>query len=201
MPSAPSDQNAARRAAILRSAAGVFLRYGYKKTSMDDLAREAGLSRQGLYLHFARKEAIFHDAVVLLADHSLKAARAALACAGRTIDARLLDAFTGLVSNVDGSSMSREHLIELTTTAAALAGPVVAAFDEALLDELARALRASGVAAAWKAEGLSAKTLARHLVVASRGIKQSARTDADYREQMRVAVRVICRGHDGKAAT
>jgi AcrR family transcriptional regulator len=199
MPSAPSDQNAARRAAILRSAAGVFLRYGYKKTSMDDLAREAGLSRQGLYLHFASKDAIFHEAVVLLADHSLKAARAALACAGRSIEARLLDAFTGLVSNVDGSPMSREHLIELTTTAAALAEPVVAAFDEALLDELARALRASGVAAAWKAEGLSAKALARHLVVASRGIKQSARTDAEYREPMQVAVRLVCRGRGGTA--
>ncbi len=55
----------ARRESILQAAVGVFLRYGYKKTSMDDLARAAGLSRQGLYLHFAtgrtRSTALLHD--------------------------------------------------------------------------------------------------------------------------------------------
>src|SRR5258708_36742368 len=53
------DTTAARRLAILEAATPVFLRYGYKKTSMDDLARAAGLSRQGLYLHFENKEALF----------------------------------------------------------------------------------------------------------------------------------------------
>ncbi len=38
-----------RRAGILQTAAKVFLRYGFKKTSMDDLARSVGLSRQALY--------------------------------------------------------------------------------------------------------------------------------------------------------
>ena len=199
MASASPEHGASRRETILRAAAGVFLRYGYRKTSMDDLARAAGLSRQGLYLHFSKKEAVFRDSVVLLASHSLEAARAALA-SGKSIDSRLLDAFLGLVSNVDGSPMSREHLVELTTTATALAGPTVAAFDEALLDDLAHALRASGVATAWKDDGLSAKQLARHLVAASHGIKQSARTDADYREQMRVAIRLVCRCAAGQPA-
>ena len=33
---------------------------------MDDLARAAGLSRQGLYLHFATKEALFKDGILRL---------------------------------------------------------------------------------------------------------------------------------------
>ena len=31
-------------------------RYGFKKTSMDDVAQAAGVSRQGLYLYFDTKE-------------------------------------------------------------------------------------------------------------------------------------------------
>ena len=53
---ADSNEGGARRAAILETAMRVFLRYGFKKTSMDDLARAAGLSRQGLYLHYRTKE-------------------------------------------------------------------------------------------------------------------------------------------------
>ena len=47
-----------RRSRLLEAALGVFLRYGYKKTSMDEVARAADLSRQGLYLHFATKGAV-----------------------------------------------------------------------------------------------------------------------------------------------
>jgi AcrR family transcriptional regulator len=193
MPGAPT-----RRDAILQAAAGVFLRFGYRKSSMDDLARAAGLSRQGLYLHFAAKETIFRDSVVLLTAQRLAAVRAAL---GRdaTIEDRLLDAFIGSASHDDGSPMSQELLAELMATATELARSAIDAFDAALLDELARVLRMSGVAAAWKSAGLSSKDLARHLLAASHGIKQSSRSATDYREQMRVAVRLVCRGDGGAA--
>src|ERR1700759_1969729 len=48
-----------RRDAILIAAIGVFARFGFKKTSVDDIARAAGISKQGLYLHFASKEEVF----------------------------------------------------------------------------------------------------------------------------------------------
>src|SRR5271170_5728594 len=87
------DPSAARRAAILDAATGVFLRYGFKKTSMDDLARAAGISRQGLYLHFATKEALFKEGVLRLVTASRDAGRAALAREDLSIEERLLGAF------------------------------------------------------------------------------------------------------------
>ncbi|HEX2593604.1 MAG TPA: TetR/AcrR family transcriptional regulator [Rhizomicrobium sp.] len=48
-----------RRDAILGAAIAVFARYGFKKTSVDDIARAAGISKQGLYLHFPSKEEVF----------------------------------------------------------------------------------------------------------------------------------------------
>jgi AcrR family transcriptional regulator len=194
-PREPRESNAAaaRREAILQAAAVVFLRYGYRKTSMDDLARAAGLSRQGLYLHFPTKDAIFRETVVLLTAKSLQAVQTALADDRGSIEDRLLDAFVGLASHDDGTPISRELLVELIATATVLAGPAVAAFDDALLAAVVRALCDSGVARASKTNGISAKDLARHLLAASNGIKQTVRTAVEYREQMRVAVRLVCR--------
>jgi AcrR family transcriptional regulator len=48
-----------RRAAILTAARACFLRFGYAKTSLADIAKEARLSRPLLYLQFRSKEDIF----------------------------------------------------------------------------------------------------------------------------------------------
>ena len=65
-----------RRDTILAAAIGIFGRYGYKKTSVDDIARAAGLSKQGLYLHFDGKDAIFVAAIgKYLADNQAAADR------------------------------------------------------------------------------------------------------------------------------
>jgi len=56
---APSSAPVNTRDAIL-DAAGVLLgRYGYHKTTMDDLATQAGIARRTLYLHFRCKDDIF----------------------------------------------------------------------------------------------------------------------------------------------
>jgi AcrR family transcriptional regulator len=45
--------------AILEAAEQLFTRYGFGKTSMDDVARQARASKATLYAHFASKEALF----------------------------------------------------------------------------------------------------------------------------------------------
>src|SRR3954463_12558589 len=58
-----SAADSARQERVLGVALEVFGRYGFRKASMDDIARSADISRQGLYLHFANKEALFRAAV------------------------------------------------------------------------------------------------------------------------------------------
>ena len=48
-----------RQEQILDAAAAVIIRLGYDKTSMSDIAGEAGLSRRTVYQYFNRKEALF----------------------------------------------------------------------------------------------------------------------------------------------
>lgn len=189
----PTDANAARRAAILDAAAAVFLRYGFKKTSMDDLARAAGLSRQGLYLHYKTKEELFKAAVQRLLDTLRAAARAALAGDDDAIAARLLAAFEAMHGHAIGQPGS-EHMPELLATTLQILGPVFPEMEAAFVADLARALRSAGVAARWKDAGVSAKDLAEHLYAASAGVKHRVATAAEYRDAMRIAVRIVCRG-------
>ncbi len=64
-----------RRAQILEAAFECFLRHGYAKTSMNDIATECKLSRSLLYLQFKTKEEIFG---ATLADLFARAYQAAL---------------------------------------------------------------------------------------------------------------------------
>lgn len=64
------------RDAILDAAGTLLGRFGYHKTTMDDLAREAGVARRTLYLHFRSKDEIFLeriDRVVALLVEELRA--------------------------------------------------------------------------------------------------------------------------------
>jgi AcrR family transcriptional regulator len=49
---------------LLDAALGVFSRFGYRKTSMDEVARMADFSRQGLYFYYAAKEDLFRATVL-----------------------------------------------------------------------------------------------------------------------------------------
>ncbi|MCU4653663.1 TetR/AcrR family transcriptional regulator [Roseibacterium sp. SDUM158016] len=46
--------------AVLEAAYSSFLQFGLRRTSMQDIADRAGMSRAALYLHYRNKEDIFH---------------------------------------------------------------------------------------------------------------------------------------------
>jgi AcrR family transcriptional regulator len=48
---------------IIGAAKDVFLKYGYNRVTMNDLAKAAGMSRPALYLIFSRKEDIFRGVI------------------------------------------------------------------------------------------------------------------------------------------
>ncbi len=51
------------RAAAIEAGTGLFLERGYAGTTMDDIARAAGLSKRTLYNHYADKDALFTEIV------------------------------------------------------------------------------------------------------------------------------------------
>jgi TetR/AcrR family transcriptional regulator, mexJK operon transcriptional repressor len=70
----PDDQDdgrsARKRRAILEAATEVFLRNGYRGTSMDEIATRAAVSKQTVYKHFADKERLFSEIVIGTVDEA-----------------------------------------------------------------------------------------------------------------------------------
>lgn len=64
--SSPADHAMFRNDQIVDAALRLFARYGRKRSSMDDIAREAGLAKATLYLHFKGKDDVFRAMLGLL---------------------------------------------------------------------------------------------------------------------------------------
>ncbi|MGA7437692.1 MAG: TetR/AcrR family transcriptional regulator [Luteibacter sp.] len=178
-----------RRNDILEAAVQVFVRYGFKKTSMDDLARAAGLSRQGLYLHFPNKETLFEAMVVRSMGELRKSAQKALAQANVDISERLLNAFQAM----HGGAVGSDALDELIATTAAMVGPMMRELEDSFVADITQAMKDAGIARSWTSEGISVQSLAEHLSSASAGIKHKAKSPSEYRERMQIAIRLVCR--------
>lgn len=58
------DKKQERANRILDAAHELILRYGYKKTTIDDIARQAGVAKGTIYLHWKTREDLFIDLIV-----------------------------------------------------------------------------------------------------------------------------------------
>jgi len=95
-----------RRAAILDSALTVFADRGYHSTSIDDIAREAGISKALIYEHFASKQDLYAELLEQHAGELFSALAEAISEVGRSAAARLevgFDAFYRFVEEHRGA--------------------------------------------------------------------------------------------------
>ena len=60
-----------KRESIIRAAHAQFCRYGYRKTSMEDIAGELGISRASLYSYFKNKDEIFRSVSIWLHERAM----------------------------------------------------------------------------------------------------------------------------------
>jgi TetR/AcrR family transcriptional regulator, regulator of autoinduction and epiphytic fitness len=183
----PFDEE--RRRCLLEAAIGVFFRFGFRKTSMDEVARAARISRQGLYLHFSTKEELFRAAVQHSLDTALAGATAALGDAAVPLEKRLVGAFDAWVGPFVG--LPTANIPELMAVTSDLVGPLVLEREGRFVEGVAAALRGSGLSWAYKPAGLAARQLADTLCATARGLKHSA-TRTAFVEAMAVAVRAMC---------
>lgn len=186
----PSSGDEARRAVLLEAAFGVFARFGYRKTSMDEVARAAHVSRQGLYLHFANKEDLFRATLRHALQSSLAAAQSALTVEGAPLDERLRGAFDASMGRYVGRFSA--NAADLKEAADGLVSTEVADYEKHFVEAVAAELREGGLAAAYKPTGVNARQLAETLCATARGLKHSCETPEEFRNAFAIAVRILC---------
>jgi AcrR family transcriptional regulator len=179
-----------RREALLEAAVGVFARYGFRKTSMDEVARAAGVSRQGLYLLFDDKEELFRKALTFKLARQLSAAVVALSSVGEPLEARLVaacDAWAGQFIGTMGADAA-----DLMCASTSLAGDTLTHYETLFEKALAHAIEASALLNFCTAAGVSPADAATALHATARGLKQGSHSRQDFVRGMTAAARMFC---------
>jgi AcrR family transcriptional regulator len=106
-----------RRAIIIDAAWSCFLQHGYAKTSLEDVARRAGLSRPLIYVQFANKRQLFSCAIEKMMDSDFASASELLglkmdrkAKLLRIIEAWLLGPLARLMGSPQGDELFDQAL-------------------------------------------------------------------------------------------
>jgi AcrR family transcriptional regulator len=189
LPLPPVEPIDARQLVVLDAAVAVFARFGYRKASMDEVARAAGVSRQGLYLQFANKEELFRKTLEHSLNNQLNAAVAALARQDG-LEVRIIaacDAWSGRFVGSLGSDAA-----DLMCASTSLAGTTLTHYEAEFELALARAIADSPLNGFCTTAGLSPADLARTLHATARGLKQSSATREEFMKGMTVAARMFC---------
>lgn len=192
---ATSEALASRRDAILDAAYQAFARYGYRRTSMEEIARGTGMSRASLYLQFANKEEIFRALVERVHGEAVEAAEDALV-SDAPLAARLEDALVAKVGRLLDVVEDSPHGDEIVDESSRLCGDIVLASSERFQKRLAaaftRALRSGELDLAGT--GLSAPAVAELLRLSALGLKNGAGNAREYRKRTRRLVRIFLAG-------
>ncbi len=177
-----------RRESVLDAALDTFARYGYRKTSMEDVAGAAAISRPGLYLLFGSKQELFTAAVTQALDRSLAAASEVLADPGQPLGDRLLGAFDQWSGRYIGA-MSRE-VHSMAEEYPDLLGPIVAEYPR----RFAAFVHAALAESPDQVSSLRSAAVAQTLISASIGIKQQVSTRAAFLERLAIAIDLLVGG-------
>lgn len=171
------DPDTARQDAILDAAFGAFAAYGYKRTTMEDIAKAAGLSRTALYLHFRSKEDIFRSLTERYFEQVLQDMEGALTRPGQTAEEALFACFVAKDGKFMDVVLSTPHGAELLDAGFSASPELVKTASARSASVLCRWLEGRGLP-----DGLgTAQDLADTIVATLTGLKASARSIEDLR--------------------
>lgn len=191
----PRGDAEARRAAILDAALRVFGQYGFRRTSMDDIAREAGIGKGTIYLSFGSKDEVFLALSESLSERMLAGAEAASRGAGSTAD-KLAGMSAAWFGTYVETIWRSPHAADLMDAKHRLVAELVAESSRRY-KQLVRDVVADAGAAGeldLEAAGVAADVAAELLIAGARGLESSAEGPGEYLRYLDALVRVMVAG-------
>ena len=176
---------------VLTAARDVFMRYGFKRTTMSDLADAAQMSRPALYLLFSSKEEIFRSLMTQIFNELLDEVREGLSKHERAAE-KLTFAFevwcVRQFEMMQTSPDAKDLLESGYEFAARITVQAFSDFEHILTDVL------RPVVSAQTEEMLSAEQLAHILTTASQRFKESASSATQLRQMLKGLITVVLAG-------
>lgn len=184
-----------KRDAILEAASEQFRQYGYRKTSMDDIARRLGISRASLYSYFDNKDDIFRSASNAIHAVALQNAKNQLADT-QSVAVRIEQALLARHAPFLNAVVQSPHGGELFDEYSRLCGDIVVDSHKRFQAMLATALKTASQAGEvnLKAAGVSAVGAAEVLNLSAAGLKHGAPDLAVFKKRVSSFVKVFVAG-------
>ena len=186
---------------VLDAAILVFRRQGFRRSSIEQAAEAAGLTRQALYHHFKSKEALFRAVIERLYANALAAeivsAEAAENAGGTLADiliAEITARLAQLIAPLDGSPHVEELLSEHLAQARDLYQKYAACYTGQLTATIERVCRKQRLVLS---QGMTARDFARCIEMAFNGTKSAypAMQPADaFLRDLEIMVRTLVAG-------
>jgi AcrR family transcriptional regulator len=173
---------------IINAAQSVFLKYGYKRVTMQDLSDAAGMSRPALYLIFANKEEVFKAVVKYHAMQNLERIRSDISRIASP-EEQLQYAFEMWTVRsyelVMTSPDAKELIYSCHEFSTEVFEEVGALFEEQLVDILVPVMKTNTHHLHTPA------SLAHLLRSAARGLKDAAKSSAELRQMLNDLLSII----------
>jgi AcrR family transcriptional regulator len=179
-----------KRQRAVDAGARVFLRFGFARATMGDIAQAAGMSRPALYLIFCSKDEVFEAVVAQWSENSLARISAGLATRS-TLREKLR--FACEVWCVEGVELALANPDVRDMMGLPAVRKSYVRFEACLTNILRQAAERSSL-------GVAAGDLARVIVSAMQGFKQTAQSGEEMQRLIAIQVLAIERALEGARA-
>ncbi|WP_158284653.1 TetR/AcrR family transcriptional regulator [Oricola cellulosilytica] len=163
-----------KRGTILSAAFDVFINYGFRKTSMDDIARAAGMSRPALYQIFRNKSEIFRGLSRSLLESTATEAISAFHGA-KPFSERLYDALDVSILSMHRKIDATPHGMELIGVNEEIASDIEEEWCQSLIGVIAKGIEEAARTGEVSLEplGVDAHAVASIVMQAMEGMKSN----------------------------
>ena len=176
----------AKRDAVYDAASAVFAQYGFRRTTMNDIAKSAGISRPALYLMFENKEDLFQGLAAHRLDQAIDSALSMLQGNGKIAD-RFLESLLVFEQIFYEPIADSPHGTELMDISLSLASEIMtkklARFHAALTKSLSEAEARGQIT--FARTPMKPRAFVELLFTALNGVKKRALNTAEFRKLVR----------------
>jgi TetR/AcrR family transcriptional regulator len=186
MPDDPIDR-------ILDAAYASFARHGVRRTTMDDIAAAAEMSRPAVYQYVRNKDDAFRRLATRLFDGAVTRAREA-AAGGGTLAERLHDILSAKLELTLKLFADTPHAPELLDTGTRLSGDLVERFTAGIQELLGAALAQAGDAGEIDLTGTGTAEIAGIALAMTYGLEKDLTDPERARRRLRLGVNLLVAG-------
>ncbi|MCC8971366.1 TetR/AcrR family transcriptional regulator [Bradyrhizobium brasilense] len=186
---------------ILDATMLVFRRHGFRRSSIEQVAEAAGLTRQALYHHFESKEALFraviervHESAIAAEETAVAAAETAGGDLGDILAAGMTARMSTMIGSLDGSPHLEELYSEHLVHARDLYQTYAARYAERMVATISRIVRKQQLALPQDLSPAEFARLVEMAMYAAKSQYPAMQPSDAFLKDMAIMVRTLCAG-------